>query len=228
MNYIKLYYTFINHLINLLRRIYFYIFQKPIYSVSYNSAGNKFVCHGILRNSSIFLTGNDNKVIIGHGVVLNNTKIRISGINNTLLIKDRVIFHNGKLITLENEGNTLEIGEDTDFQGCSFIVREYGTKVIVGNNCMFSANIFVRNGDSHTIYNAKNEKINPAKDVIIGDRVWIGHSVTILKGSIIENDSIVGANSVVSGKHIPSGSVAVGNPAKVIKQDIHWGRERTR
>ena len=144
----------------------------------------------------------------------------MSGRNNTLIIKDRVVFHNGVLITLENEGNTLEIGEDTDFQGCSFIVREYGTKVTVGKGCMFSANIFVRNGDSHTIYNAQNEKVNPAKDVTIGDRVWIGHSVTILKGSIIDNDSIIGANSVVPGKHIPSGSIAVGNPVSSQKMAI--------
>lgn len=139
-----------------------------------------------------------------------------------------MVFHNGVLITIENERNTLEIGEDTDFQGCSFIIREYGTKVTVGKNCMFSANIFVRNGDSHTIYDAQGVKVNPAKDVVIGNRVWIGHSVTILKGSIIEDDSIIGAYSLVTGKHIPKNCIAAGNPVRVIKSGYHWGRERTR
>lgn len=96
----------------------------------------------------------------------------------------------------------------------------------VDKDCIFSVNIFVMNGDSHTIYNAQNEKVNHAKDVTIGNHVWIGHSVTILKGTIIENDAIIGANSIIPGKHIASGCIAVGNPAKVIKSDIHWGRER--
>jgi acetyltransferase-like isoleucine patch superfamily enzyme len=50
----------------------------------------------------------------------------------------------------------------------------------------------------------------------IGDRVWIGANVTILKGVTIGNDAVVGAGSVVT-KDIPAKAIAVGNPAKVIK-----------
>ena len=72
------------------------------------------------------------------------------------------------------------------------------------------------------------EKVNPAKDVTIGDRVWIGYGTTILKGSVIESDSIIGTQSVVTGKHIPKGSIAAGNPIRVLKQGFHWGREKIR
>lgn len=50
----------------------------------------------------------------------------------------------------------------------------------------------------------------------IGDRVWIGANVTILKGVTIGDDAVIGAGSVVT-KNIPSQAIAVGNPAKVIR-----------
>jgi acetyltransferase-like isoleucine patch superfamily enzyme len=55
-----------------------------------------------------------------------------------------------------------------------------------------------------------------SKPTKIGDRVWIGANVTILKGVTIGNDAVVGAGSVVT-KDVPERAIAVGNPAKVIK-----------
>lgn len=228
MDIIKYYHAITFRLEKILQRLYFHLLQKPLYQLSYNSGGNLFICNGVLINSSIRLTGGGNQVIINEGVMIRNMHIQISGRNNKLILHKDVKFYNGTLITLENEGNTLEIGERSDFQGCSFIIREYDTTVIIGKDCMFSANIYVRNGDSHTIYNEHGEKVNPAKDVTIGDRVWIGYGATILKGSVIENDSIIGTQSVVTGKHIPEGSIAAGNPVKILKQGFHWGKEKIR
>ncbi|XHR80500.1 MAG: acyltransferase [Gloeotrichia echinulata GP01] len=55
-----------------------------------------------------------------------------------------------------------------------------------------------------------------AQPTKIGDRVWIGANVTILKGVTIGNDAVVGAGSVVT-KDVPEKAIAVGVPAKVIK-----------
>lgn len=52
--------------------------------------------------------------------------------------------------------------------------------------------------------------------VVIGNNVWLGDNVIVLPGVTIGDGVIVGANSVVT-KNIPSYSVAVGNPAKVVK-----------
>ena len=53
-------------------------------------------------------------------------------------------------------------------------------------------------------------------ETIIGNKVWLGDNVVVLSGVKIGNNSIIGANSVVT-KDIPSFSIAVGSPAKVIK-----------
>ena len=228
MNIVKLNNFLWSKLTSFYCKFYFLYIKKPLYNISYNSKGNKFKFEGYLKRGSVYISGRNNTLIVGKNVYLNNVKIQIIGNNNILKIHDNVKFYNGKLITIENENNILEIGKNSDFQGVSFIIREYDTKVTVGKDCMFSADIIVRNGDSHTIYNSENIKVNPAKDVNIQDRVWIGYGATILKGTIIGSDSIIGTQSVVTGIHIPQGTIAAGNPAKIIKQGFHWGREKTR
>jgi acetyltransferase-like isoleucine patch superfamily enzyme len=57
------------------------------------------------------------------------------------------------------------------------------------------------------------------KPIIIGNDVWIGANVTILKGVKIGDGAVIGAGSVVT-KNIPKNAIAVGNPAKTIKYRI--------
>lgn len=52
--------------------------------------------------------------------------------------------------------------------------------------------------------------------ITIGDRCWLGINVVVLPGVTIESNCVIGANSVVT-QNIPSSSVTVGVPAKVIK-----------
>ena len=56
-----------------------------------------------------------------------------------------------------------------------------------------------------------------SKPVIIGKNVWIGNSVTILKGSVIGENCIIGAYSVVTGKNFPENTILAGNPAREIR-----------
>lgn len=69
-----------------------------------------------------------------------------------------------------------------------------------------------------TDYYNPNYKYNSTKknNLVIGNDVWIGANVVVLRGVTIGDGAIIGAGSVVT-KDVPPYSIAVGNPAKVIK-----------
>lgn len=61
--------------------------------------------------------------------------------------------------------------------------------------------------------------------ITIGDDCWIGQYVRICKGVSIGNGSVVAANSVVT-KDVPANCIVAGNPARVVKRDIHLNTHR--
>jgi len=101
----------------------------------------------------------------------------------------------------------------------------------VGRNCEINGNVTIGNdvmiGPDVVIYTANHnfsrtdipiskQGNSPEKPVVIEDNVWIGARVCILPGVTIGEGSVLGACTVVS-KDIPPYSVAVGNPARVVK-----------
>ncbi|TDD93374.1 acyltransferase, partial [Flavobacterium cellulosilyticum] len=114
----------------------------------------------------------------------------------------------------------LTIGNNTRINGADFNVHN-GTKIEIGSGCLFSTNIDVRTTDSHNIFNFDGERINPDKNIHIGEHVWIGRMVSILKGAKIGNGSVIGSMSLVSGI-IPNEVIPAGVPAKTIKENITW------
>ena len=57
---------------------------------------------------------------------------------------------------------------------------------------------------------------DPSKEIIVESGSWIGANAIILPGVVIGRNSVIGAGSIVT-KSIPSGVVAVGSPARIIK-----------
>lgn len=105
-------------------------------------------------------------------------------------------------------------------------VQEDNMSIELGKDCMLSNNIIIRSSDSHPIYDIESGKrINSAKPVQIGNHVWIAPKTTIAKGSVIGDGSIIGSNTLVT-KEIPANSLAVGMPARVVKTNVKWTRER--
>lgn len=97
--------------------------------------------------------------------------------------------------------------------------------IMIGNDCMFSNNIIIRTSDSHPIYDKNTkQRINHPQSVIIGNHVWIAPDSKIMKGVEIGDNSIIGSNTFVT-KNIGENVLAVGIPAKEIKNEIFWTRE---
>lgn len=92
--------------------------------------------------------------------------------------------------------------------------REFISKI--GKNCQISHNVRIYTTSLNAEEYIKGRKIYKNGNVIIGNNVWIGANVFINPGVEIGDNVVIGANSVVT-RNIPSNSVAVGCPAKVIK-----------
>lgn len=82
---------------------------------------------------------------------------------------------------------------------------------------MFSRDIFIRTGDSHCIYSTDtHQRINNPKTIIIGDHVWIGQDVMVLKGAQIGSGAVIGTRSLVPNKQLYSNTVYGGSPVKML------------
>lgn len=90
---------------------------------------------------------------------------------------------------------------------------------------MFSSGIFIRNSDEHSIFDkATGERINPAKDITISDRVWLSEGVTVAKGVTIAPDCVVGARSYVGKSLQTPNAIYAGTPAKLVRENVVWHR----
>ena len=175
------------------------------------------------RRCKIINHGKNNTVNIGKGCRLKNCKIQIFGDNNTVNI-DRDCVGNDMDLWV-SDGSHVSIGHNTHFSGKIHIACIEGRTVNIGKRCLFSNEITFRTGDSHSIINNLGERINQSEDIRIGNHVWVGQKVIVLKGAEIGNDSIIGTASLVTGKKFEDNVIIAGSPAKVIKQGVSWNHE---
>ena len=111
-------------------------------------------------------------------------------------------------------GKQISVGKRF-FANFNFTVLDEAL-VTIGDDCFIGPNVSIYTACHSTDPVERNTRQEWAKPVIIGNNVWIGGSVTILPGVSIGDNVSIGAGSVVVND-IPSNSVAVGNPCKVIK-----------
>jgi len=177
-------------------------------------------------NYSKVIRGKDNSIIIGDNTQLIETEFHIIGNNNTIEIGNNVYV--GKKCSFWIEGNNIQIviGDNTTFtHNVYFDAQENNTYIKVGKDCMFSHLIFIRTSDAHPIFDLNTGKrTNFAQSVTIGNHVWVAPESKIMKGSYIEDGCVIGTNSMVNGE-VASNSLAVGTPARVVRQNIRWSRD---
>ncbi len=155
--------------------------------------------------------------------VPNSIIINFLGKKNTLEIGTNVTVNNLK-ISFGN-GGRCSIGERTEVMGANFAVS--GASLKIGRDCLLSFGVFIRNHDSHHIFDVHtHERINYPKDIVIDDHVWIGQNAIILPGAGIGRNSIVGAGTVTSGQ-FGENLIIAGCPARVIRKQVCWSREDT-
>ena len=112
-------------------------------------------------------------------------------------------------------GYNIEIGENFYANvGCTVLD---GAKVTFGDNVFIAPHCgFYTAGHPFNV-TQRNEGLEYARPIRIGNNVWIGAQVCVLPGVTIGDNTVIGAGSVVT-KDIPAGVVAAGNPCRVLRQ----------
>lgn len=95
-------------------------------------------------------------------------------------------------------------------------------KICFGRDIQFSWDCLCMDSDTHIIYGERKEQINEPREIIFGNKVWIGCRTIILKGAVIPGNCVIGAGSLVSGKKFDPDTIIAGHPAKSIKKIGGW------
>ncbi|MHA6608531.1 DapH/DapD/GlmU-related protein [Photobacterium damselae] len=127
-----------------------------------------------------------------------------------------------RIDAFSNSGNKVIFGENCQINDSVHIASVQ--KVLIGSNVLIASRVFITD-HQHGSYSgsvqssalelAKERKL-VSSPVIIEDNVWLGEGAVVLPGVTIGENSVIGANAVVT-KNIPMNSIACGVPAKVIK-----------
>jgi acetyltransferase-like isoleucine patch superfamily enzyme len=136
----------------------------------------------------------------------------------------------GKLVVGSNfsigRGCRIDIGTDGVVSiGSGGYINSNTTLIImhslrIGNNCIVSWNCQFLDEDFHSISYANKKSTN--NGIEIGNNIWIGCGVKIYRGSIIADGCVVASDSIVRGEFKQENCLIAGNPARIIKENIHW------
>lgn len=134
---------------------------------------------------------------------------------NARLCVDAFDVYAGSRINV-NQGAKLTLGSGYMNHDC---VIDCFDSITIGHQVVISERVVLRDSDNHTIMNP--EKTAATAPIVIGDHVWIGMNVIVLKGVTIGEGAVVAAGSVVN-KDVPPHCLVAGVPARVIKTGVSW------
>lgn len=176
------------------------------------------------RHFGLEITGYGNTVRVAEGNFC--AQVSIYGCNNTVIVEENATTGNACRVQLGDAGCpvfncVVHIGKNLRMSSASIFLLESGSSVRIGDNCMLSDNVQVWCTDSHSVF-APNGDLRYGREIVLGNRVWVGLHSLIGKNTVIADGCIVGWGSVVSGKFLTPNCVIAGAPAAVRKEGVSW------
>jgi len=144
--------------------------------------------------------------------------LRITG-PGRVIIGDRVSAYSSFLrapcIVTHSKDAVVSIGNDTNFSGTRISCVD---SISIGNDALFGSTTIIDSDiiPTQDITIDTEWKKKHVQSIKIGNHIWTGVNTFILGGSIIGDESVLGAGAVILSKEVPERSLLVGNPARKI------------
>lgn len=127
-------------------------------------------------------------------------------------------YHSGMpfYTTILNDGvnSNISVGNNCRINGAYIHAQK---EIEIGNNCVIAAGVSIMDSNGHEVISSDRTQGRDIPQAIkVGNNVWIGLNSIILKNTLIGDNCIVAAGSVVKGE-FPENSLIMGNPAKIVK-----------
>ena len=229
------------------KSIYKILGLKFTFNKKKKSCSNNYPIINIGRNNKIYLLKeNGNKIPLLEKAPI---PIEIIGNGNLCIIPETTRWYNTKIVIQSNyssftmgipsnEGvvgfevnikhgdhQKIDIGKGFSMGSGLILALEENSQIEIGEDCMFSADLYILSSDGHVIKDKKTGKvINFGNKIKIGNHVWLGRYVKVIKNAIIPDGCIVGISSLVNKAFKKRNVIIAGTPAKIIKKDIIWER----
>jgi acetyltransferase-like isoleucine patch superfamily enzyme len=158
-----------------------------------------------------------------------------------ITIGGRVYFGSDVILSATDSG-LIRIGSDARIGRTSRLVARQGrisigdgalladgcivvslASIEIGEGSQIAEYVVIRDQDHDVTRRPFSSDHFESAPIVIGRDCWIGAKATILKGARIGDGAVIGAHSVVRGE-IPANSLAVGTPARVVKEYTAAGR----
>lgn len=169
--------------------------------------GAKFLGSATFQGRPIVSVAADSQMVFGENFVANSS-VR----SNPLACFQPCVFR------------TLAPGAELIFErnvGLSGAVVCAGKSIQIGRGTIVGSGAMILDNDFHALdaeAGWRNEYVENARAIRIGELVFIGARAIVLKGVTIGDRAIIGAGAVVT-RDVPAGHIAAGNPAKVLPED---------
>lgn len=181
--------------------------------------GNQIVTgSSVLKKSGIRFFGKNNTIRL-QKTDMYNTTVFLRGNGHALIVDENAKIYNTHIKIIGN-GNTVHIGAGSSFGGGEIICGGNGITITVGKNCVFAEGVDIWSTDTHSVTH-DGQLVNVPKSIRIGDHVWTGKDVAILKGVTIGDGAVIGMRSLVT-HDLGENTLSLGSPAKTIRENIDW------
>ncbi len=183
--------------------------------------GQRRECTGIIKGLAIRIEGHDNCIEIDESCHFSKSDLWITGNHNRIQFaeKARLTYLS---VRMPDDNRLFSWGARSSCEKVRCFVQV--KDLIVGTDCMFSDLIEIMTNDGHSVLDKNTRHVlnNIPGQMTIGNHVWVGRKVFMMKNANIPDDCIVGACALVTKPFTEPNCAIAGFPAKVVKQGITW------